>query len=127
MTAYPKDNDNRNQAVLDLARSKECLLNVPNVCNNDTLTTVAAHSNQLRHGKGRGRKAGDQWTVWACARCHSWLDGSYSADRQDKQEAFAAGHAKQIDEWIKIAAGQTGSTARAARWALDRVLIGEQK
>lgn len=121
MTAYPKSTNNRNPALLELARGKECLLRVPGVCNNDTTTTVAAHSNELSKGKGRGRKADDNWSVQSCAKCHFWLDFG-SATKQDKQEAFAAAHQRQLIEWCKIADSYSESprAQKAAQWGLDR-------
>lgn len=118
MTSYAKQPTPRNPHLLALARGKECLLRVPGVCNGDPETTVAAHSNQLIHGKSRGLKASDARSVWACARCHTWLDSSYVASREEKQEAFATGHQRQVIEWRKIAAGPEGRDKASALWAL---------
>ncbi len=34
----------------------------------------AAHSNQSKHGKGRGIKASDEFTIPLCQRCHESFD-----------------------------------------------------
>ncbi|WP_225784677.1 nuclease domain-containing protein [Xenophilus sp. Marseille-Q4582] len=121
--AIPKTEPQRNRALLDLARGAPCLLRIPRVCNDDRETTVAAHSNLGQHGKAGARKADDQYSVFACARCHSWLDGSYSATLEQKREAFLMGHARQVHAWRKVAAdaGRPERDRAAARWALDRI------
>lgn len=65
--------DNR---FLEACRGEPCYLRVPGVCmgaaGKDTVVPV--HSNQLKHGKGRGIKAKDKFTVPGCMTCHAWLD-----------------------------------------------------
>lgn len=51
-----------------------CTMRLPGVCLGGTETTVLAHSNQLKHGKGMGIKADDNWGAFACAACHDVLD-----------------------------------------------------
>ena len=34
----------------------------------------AAHSNFSEHGKGKAIKAGDDFTIPLCHRCHAWFD-----------------------------------------------------
>lgn len=63
--------NDRNPALLKLAQGKLCLLSIPKVCNGNPETTVAAHSNQLIHDKGKGIKAHDWasvWTSWRSSR-----------------------------------------------------------
>ncbi len=71
---YPKEPRQRNPTLLNMAKGEPCLLRVPGVCNGDSDTTVAAHSNQSAHGKGKAMKAHDWASVWACSACHMWLD-----------------------------------------------------
>lgn len=117
---YPKDTAKRNPHLLDMAQGQPCLMRVPDVCNGNTSTTVAAHSNQLTHGKGKARKAHDCYTVWSCARCHSWLDQGYSATKHQKVTAFNEAHKRQIKEWTTIAMDEREKPKdrAAARWAL---------
>jgi hypothetical protein len=61
--------------LLDLARGAPCLVNIAGVCNNNSATTVAAHSNELRHGHGVGIKAHDVFIAFACSACHDVIDG----------------------------------------------------
>lgn len=96
---YPKAPP-QNQALLALAKGQECLMRVVDCAPG---TTVAAHSNQLRHGKGRGIKARSEYTVWACANCHRWIDEGYAATRKEKQRAFDHAHKKQVIEWLVLA------------------------
>lgn len=117
-----KPEPQRNDHLLSMARGRPCLLRT-RVCNYDNSTTVAAHSNLLAHGKGRGRKADDCYSVWACARCHAWLDSSYDAEFAEKEEAFMRALLAQADEW-KAIAGSTASSPKdraSAQWALQRL------
>lgn len=92
----------RSKRLLDMARGRHCLLNYFDCLSPDTSTTVAAHSNQLKHGKGTGIKAEDVYTVWACVNCHSWLDQG-RASKEAKKMEFDAAHKRQIKEWRAIA------------------------
>ena len=92
----------RDPDLLGLAHGQRCLLRVDGVCCSDPDTVVAAHSNSQRHGKGRGIKAEDCYTVWACHACHSWLDQG-GGSRQERESAFAWGWERQVREWRRIA------------------------
>lgn len=119
---FPKNDRHQNRALLDLAKGKPCLLTA--VFNCETVhgaTTVAAHSNWSDlGGKGAHRKADDQFTVWACVNCHSWLDQS-SAPKAEKRRAWLAGHARQKTAWAQIAKEGGGKEKEAAHWALERL------
>ena len=97
----------RSPALLALARDKPCLLMAVENCltSRDTSTTVAAHSNQSKHGKGMGRKADDCYSVWACVNCHLWLDQG-KGSKAENVRAFDAAHVRQIVEWQKIFLGE---------------------
>lgn len=88
--------------LLALAHGRECLLRIPSVCNSDPSTVVAAHSNSGKHGKGRGIKAEDCFTVWACSSCHSWLDQG-KGTREERETAFRWGWERQVKQWQEIA------------------------
>lgn len=70
-------------ALTRTAEGEECTLKVPGVCNGRTDTTVWAHSNQDRHGKGKGLKSHDCFGAWSCSACHDWLDRTRDPDRVD--------------------------------------------
>lgn len=117
---YPKDPRQRNQHLLDMAESKRCLLMAVENCELDYgATTVAAHQNE---GKGKGMKRHDFMSVWSCGPCHAWLDQS-GAPLAEKRRAFNAAHARQVDEWKKIAESKTAKLKdiNAAKWALDKL------
>lgn len=119
MPAYPKNTNNRNPALLELARGKECLLRVVEGCRGrDGQTTVACHRNE---GKGMGLKVSDALTVWGCWPCHQWLDSS-GAPRENKRQAFDLAYKRQLIEWRKIADSYSESprAQKAAQWGLDR-------
>ena len=59
----------RNKTLLESARHEACV-----ACGADDGTVVWAHSNQMRHGKGRGIKAHDIFGAYLCHRCHAQYD-----------------------------------------------------
>ncbi|KXO82668.1 hypothetical protein AYL20_01340 [Acinetobacter venetianus] len=48
----------------------------------------AAHSNSSKHGKGRGIKASDEFTVPLCYLCHSAFDAFKLGTRQESEALF---------------------------------------
>ena len=48
----------------------------------------AAHSNFGEHGKGRGIKADDKFTIPLCHSCHRWFDGYFQLTREESKEWF---------------------------------------
>jgi hypothetical protein len=116
---FQKSKPYRDRALLDMARGQRCLLEAVETClQADGSTTVAAHSNFAKHGKGGARKADDCYSVWACVNCHSWLDQG-SAPRAEKERAFDAAHQRQIEEWRKFEGGER--LTRAAKAALEKL------
>ena len=62
-------------------------------------TVVAAHSNQLRDGKGRGIKAHDYRIAAMCFRCHSDLDQGATMSKQERIEMWEEAHRKTVG-WL---------------------------
>lgn len=60
----------------------------------DTSTTVLAHLNTGRHGKGMGLKAHDAAGVYACYACHTWIDQG-PAPWDEKQQAWVGALKRQ--------------------------------
>ncbi|MDN8174079.1 hypothetical protein QZK03_15055, partial [Acinetobacter baumannii] len=48
----------------------------------------AAHSNSSKHGKGRGIKASDEFTVPLCHKCHYLFDTYQLGTRQESEAMF---------------------------------------
>lgn len=66
----------RNKKLLEAVRDLPCT-----VCGIEDGTVVAAHSNQMRHGKGKALKAHD-WAIAAmCYACHSQVDQGKDLDK----------------------------------------------
>jgi hypothetical protein len=55
-------------------------------------TVVAAHSNQLRDGKGRGLKAHDYRIAALCYTCHHELDQGNKLSKQERVDMWEAAH-----------------------------------
>lgn len=51
-------------------------------------SSQAAHSNSSKHGKGRGIKASDQFTIPLCAICHAAFDKFELGTRQESEDMF---------------------------------------
>jgi hypothetical protein len=84
---FPKHNYVRSKKLLENARKIPC-----QHCLADDGTVVAAHSNQLIHGKGRGIKASDEYIASLCFHCHSQLDQGASMTKAERQEMWEDAH-----------------------------------
>ena len=68
-----------NKRLLEIVRQSPC-----QHCGIKDGTVVAAHSNQLRDGKGRSIKAHDYRIAALCHRCHYDLDQGAKLDKQQR-------------------------------------------
>jgi hypothetical protein len=62
---------------------------------------VAAHSNQLRDGKGRGLKASDYRIASLCYSCHSEIDQGKKLDKSQRVSMFEDAHRSTIGEFFE--------------------------
>lgn len=62
-------------------------------------TVVAAHSNQLRDGKGRGIKAHDYRIAALCYACHHELDQGNKLSKQERVDMWEAAHRSTVG-WL---------------------------
>jgi len=84
----------RNKKLLELVRQSPC-----QHCGVRDGTVVAAHSNQLRDGKGRGIKAHDYRIAALCYRCHADLDQGASLSREERVNMWEEAHRKTVG-WL---------------------------
>ena len=84
----------RNQKLLEVVRESPCQL-----CGAEDGTVVAAHSNQLRDGKGRSIKAHDYRIAALCYSCHSQLDQGSKMSKEDRVDIWEMAHRKTIG-WL---------------------------
>ena len=84
----------RNKKLLEIVRKSPC-----QNCGIQDETIVAAHSNQLRDGKGRGLKCSDYRIAALCFRCHSDLDQGRSLSKDHRVEMFESAHRATIG-WL---------------------------
>jgi hypothetical protein len=84
----------RNQKLLEAVRSSPC-----QHCGAQDGTVVAAHSNQLIDGKGRGLKAHDYRIAALCFRCHSELDQGSKMSKQERVNMFNNAHRATVG-WL---------------------------
>jgi len=81
----------RNRKLLDACRELPC-----QHCGISDGTVVAAHSNQLRDGKGRGLKAHDYRVASLCYACHMELDQGKNLSKQERIDLWEEAHRKTI-------------------------------
>lgn len=81
----------RNKRLLEAVRELPC-----QHCGASDGTVVAAHSNQLRDGKGRGIKAHDYRIAALCYRCHSDLDQGSTMSKQERVDMWEEAHRKTL-------------------------------
>ena len=79
----------RNKTLLEIVRDIPC-----QHCETADGTVVAAHSNQLRDGKGRGIKSHDYRIAALCYACHMELDQGKNLSKQERVEMWEEAHRK---------------------------------
>jgi len=81
----------RNKTLIEIVRDIPC-----QHCEISDGTVVAAHSNQLRDGKGRGIKSHDYRIAALCYACHMELDQGKNLSKQERVEMWEEAHRKTI-------------------------------
>ena len=84
----------RNDNILKLAQHSPCQL-----CGIEDGTIVAAHSNQLRDGKGRGLKSSDAAIAFLCYKCHTEIDQGHELTKQQRFYIWDEAHRKTM-RWL---------------------------
>lgn len=84
----------RNANLLKAVREAPC-----QHCGASDGTVVAAHSNQLRDGKGRSIKAHDYRIAALCSICHHQLDQGFLWTKEERLNVFEEAHRKTIG-WL---------------------------
>jgi len=84
----------RNKKLLEIVRQSPC-----QICGIQDGTVVAAHSNQLRDGKGRGIKAHDYRIASLCFKCHIEIDQGSRLSREERLEMWENAHRNTIG-WL---------------------------
>ena len=81
----------RSRPILNACRELPC-----QHCSAIDGTVIAAHSNQLRDGKGRGLKAHDYRVASLCYTCHMELDQGSNLSKQERVDMWEEAHRKTI-------------------------------
>jgi cytochrome c553 len=84
----------RNRKLLDAVRQAPCM-----VCGVRDGTVCAAHSNQLRDGKGRSIKAHDYRIAAMCFRCHSRCDQGKDLSKEERLAMWEEAHRATVG-WL---------------------------
>ena len=81
----------RSKKLLESIREFPC-----QICGIEDGTIVAAHSNQIIDGKGKGIKAHDYRIAALCYRCHSEIDQGAKLNRQEKLNIWELAHRRTV-------------------------------
>ncbi|MEI1732886.1 hypothetical protein V8P92_02075 [Acinetobacter baumannii] len=65
----------------------------------------AAHSNSGKHGKGKGIKASDAFTVPLCHKCHFLFDTYQLGTRQESEDLFD-GWLEKTERMLNLNSGE---------------------
>ena len=84
----------RNPKLLQAVRDCPC-----QHCGVQDSTIVAAHSNQMRDGKGRGLKANDYRIAALCFKCHYEIDQGKDLSRAERLNIWEDAHRATIG-WL---------------------------
>jgi hypothetical protein len=84
----------RDRRLLDAVRQSPC-----QHCGVQDGTVVAAHSNQLRDGKGRSLKAHDYRIAALCFKCHTEIDQGNKLSKQERVNIWEEAHRKTVG-WL---------------------------
>ena len=84
----------RDKQLLEAVREAPCMH-----CGIQDGTVVAAHSNQLRDGKGKSLKAHDFRIAALCYRCHSELDQGSKMSKQERLNMWEKAHRATVG-WL---------------------------
>jgi hypothetical protein len=84
----------RNKKLLEIVREAPCMM-----CGLQDGTVVAAHSNQLRDGKGKGIKAADYRIAALCFQCHYEIDQGSKLSKHERIEKWEDAHRHTIG-WL---------------------------
>jgi len=82
-------------------RSKKHLKNVASLaCQHCGLegSTQAAHSNQLKHGKGRSLRASDEYTAALCVNHHYEIDQGSNLTKQQRIDMWNDAYQKTVNQ-----------------------------
>jgi hypothetical protein len=81
----------RNKKLTEIVRKLPC-----QICGIEDGTVCAAHSNQLRDGKGTGIKAHDYRIAALCNHCHMGLDQDRAMSKTERFELWEDAHRRTI-------------------------------
>ena len=84
----------RNEKLLKRLRDSAC-----QCCGIEDGTIVAAHSNQLRDGKGKGIKASDAAIAALCYTCHTKIDQGSTLSKEERRLIWEEAHRKTM-RWL---------------------------
>jgi hypothetical protein len=88
---FPKFRYIRSKTHLKAVANLNCQL-----CGSETFVQ-ASHSNQSKHGKGRGIKASDEYTAALCLSCHYDIDQGTHLNKYERVEKWDKAHKRTFE------------------------------
>ncbi len=93
----------RSKKIIASARGQTCSVRFPGICCHDPETTVWAHLNGTRYGKGMGNKAHDILGMYSCATCHAYLDTGHGTKPRISNETLLECVLGGVTEtWVRL-------------------------
>lgn len=96
MISFAKHQYVRSKALMEAYRAIPC-----QNCGRDDGTVCGAHSNESRHGKGKGIKADDNRAASLCFICHALLDQGSKLLKAERLTMWFDAHVKTVRELIR--------------------------
>lgn len=96
-----------------------CYLRIDRICTHANV--VPCHSNQIKHGKGKGLKAKDEFTVPGCECCHYELDQGRTLTKDQRRDIWDGAYLR----WAPRRAKKMGIEHDSAQGRLEEAQVPE--
>jgi hypothetical protein len=85
--------------IMKSAREERCTIRLPG-CNGGFETTVFAHVDKIRFGKGTGHKS--MFGAYGCSSCHDIVDGRKKVKGMSKPEIHLFHVEGVLETWMRL-------------------------
>ena len=87
----------RSEAIRALAKDQPCQR-----CGREDGTTVSAHSNSHKHGKGGKIKAHDCFIAWLCNQCHYEIDNGKTMTKEERYDEWESAYIRTMPKLFAL-------------------------
>lgn len=86
--------------IMASAKHEDCTVRLPEICNYDPTTTVFAHINGVRFGKGVGIKT--KLGSYCCSACHQAIDEGQRPRWMTKEQVLIAHYEGTLETIVRL-------------------------